>query len=104
MPAKKTTWLRPGITTIALLSFAFLSAGCSAGKPKISSLGNSSGVKPLQTSTKTNFASSANTAVSGSLKVKFTMGYNQGAAAPAQTSVTSGSLVVRSSSAGVLNE
>ena len=90
-------------TTFVWLLTALTFVGCTNSVPKTTSLFKNR-IKPIKLSTKNNLAVAGGTAVSGGLKVKFSMGYNQGAAAPGQVAVASGALKIRASSAGVIRE
>ena len=77
-------------------------SGCKAADPKLTDLfqKNSSG---FRVSTKQNLAMAGGTAMSGAIKVKFSMG-NTGAPAQTQSAVASGAYKVRASVAGVARE
>lgn len=79
--------------------------GCTDAQPVIKRLTNSTSpntkVKPNTTSS---LAVVSGTITSGTYKVKFSVGSNQGATNSSQVSVTSGSYKVRASSTGVLRQ
>lgn len=58
----------------------------------------------LTVSTKQNLVMAGGTAVSGSNKIKFSMGYNAGAAGMSQIAVTSGPYKIRASATGEIRE